>query len=912
MGLIRDVTEKKLAEVQLERLAQQRQLALNAARLGWWHYSPMSRIASYDERYREIFGIEGFEKPNDEILNNILHPEDLPTVWAAVEAALDPIDPKPYSPVFRIIRPDGELRWIQAHGIAVFEGQGRARRAAGFVGTVADITERKKVENALTQSEEELRKAQRFAHVGSWRWDIEAGLVSWSDEMYRLFGLEKSGAHVNLVEVIDKAIHPEDRKKVEAANRRLIEERINLPMEYRVIWPDGKIHVLWAEAGEIETNDKNKPVFVRGYAQDITKRKMAENALRESERMIRTMAVNIPGMLYSSRHEDQSFRFISKSKEISGYPAERFLYGKMKWTDVVHEQDLDEVFEHRARLWKERRAVTKEYRIISQNGEVRWVEDHASPRFSSVGELEGIDGVIFDVTGRRAMEESLLQLAAAIEQAAEVVLVTDKRGLIQYVNPAFEETSGYSKAEVMGKNPRLLKSGAHAKSFYQQMWEVISSGRVWQGRLINLRKDGTRYTEEATISPVRNAKGEIVNYVAVKRDITNELTIENQLRQAQKMEAVGRLAGGVAHDFNNMLSVILGHMELLLSGVDKSDIHYEELKNVQEAAQRSSELTKQLLAFARRQHASPVILDLNSPIENMLKMLRRLIGESIELDWQPDKNPCPVRIDPAQIDQILANLCINARDAMEGVGRVIIKTANVLLDETFCQDRIGCRPGEYILLSVTDNGKGMESDTVEHIFEPFFTTKDISRGSGLGLATVYGIVSQNNGMINVISSPGKGTTFEIHLPRHHKPIERALEKPTEQPHRGSGETILLVEDSPPLLQLGKKMLIRLGYNVLTAETPGEALNLVQGPEGKDLDLLITDVVMPEMNGRELALRIEKMNPDLKCLYVSGYTADIVASQGVLIKGVHFLQKPFDMDTLSRKVREALAPARDIS
>jgi two-component system, cell cycle sensor histidine kinase and response regulator CckA len=380
--------------------------------------------------------------------------------------------------------------------------------------------------------------------------------------------------------------------------------------------------------------------------------------------------------------------------------------------------------------------------------------------------------------------------------------------------------------------------------------------------------------------------------------------LQNQLIQAQKMESVGRLAGGVAHDYNNMLSVIVGYSEMALEKLDPTDQLYEDLQEIHTAAVRSTEITRQLLAFARKQTISPVVLDLNVAVEGMLKMLRRLIGEDIDLAWLPETGLWPVKMDPSQIDQLLANLCVNARDAIDEVGKITIETDTATFDDAYCADHPGFVPGEYVLLAVSDDGCGMDHDTIDKIFEPFFTTKDVGQGTGLGLATVYGIVKQNNGFINVYSEPGKGTTFKIYLASH---TDLALETPREIPvgvRVGHGEIILVVEDEASILKLAKRILEELGYTVLTAESPSQALRLVK-ERPIEIELLITDVVMPVMNGKELSNRLRESCPRLKTIFMSGYTANVIAHRGILDEGVNFIQKPFSIESMSLKVREAL-------
>jgi two-component system, cell cycle sensor histidine kinase and response regulator CckA len=526
------------------------------------------------------------------------------------------------------------------------------------------------------------------------------------------------------------------------------------------------------------------------------------------------------------------------------------------------------------------------------------------PRFGIDNQLGGLIHIVRDVTERKRAEAERERLMAAIEQAGEVVLITDPEGTIQYVNPAFEAVTGYTREEAIGQNPRILKSGRQDKAFYRKLWETISSGRTWEGRIVNKRKDGTIYTETANISPVRNPAGRIVNFVAVKRDITEHLNMEEQFQQAQKMESVGRLAGGVAHDFNNMLGIILGYAEIALYEAGHGTPLHDNLMEIRRAAQRSADLTRQLLAFARKQTIDPKVLDLNGTIEGTLRMLRRLIGEDIDLAWLPGADLWPVKMDPAQLDQILANLCVNARDAIAGVGKVTIETENALLDEVYCAGHAGFAPGEYVMLAVSDNGCGMDEQSRKRLFEPFFTTKEIGKGTGLGLSTVYGIVRQNDGFINVYSEPGQGTSFKIYLPRHAAGIvETSAARPAEL-QQGHGETVLLVEDEPTMLNMGKGMLEKLGYTVLTADIPREAMHLAVEHTGT-IDLLMTDVVMPEMNGRELAERLLQIKPGMKCLFMSGYTANVIAHHGVLDQGLHFIQKPFTIKELAAKVRKGL-------
>ncbi len=396
----------------------------------------------------------------------------------------------------------------------------------------------------------------------------------------------------------------------------------------------------------------------------------------------------------------------------------------------------------------------------------------------------------------------------------------------------------------------------------------------------------------------------VVDITERRRAEEEKAKLEEQLRQAHKMESVGRLAGGIAHDFNNMLHAILGNVYLALEEIPLGSPARQSLDEISNCAQRSADLTRQLLAFARQQAIAPKVLDLNKTVEGLLKLLRRLIGEDIHLVWCPASSLWPVKLDPTQMDQILANLCVNARDAINGVGKITIKTERAVFDEAYCAKNPGFVPGDYLLLAVSDDGCGMDKETLSQIFEPFFTTKSVGKGTGLGLATVYGIVKQNNGFIHVDSHLGKGTTFNIYLPRHAEEASPTQEEIVTQLPKSSGETVLVVEDEPAILTMTLRVLDQLGYSALIASTPREAIRLAE-TQGREIHLLLTDVVMPEMNGRDLARRLVSIHPKLKCLFMSGYTADIIAHRGVLEAGLHFIQKPFLKKDLAVKIREAL-------
>jgi len=510
---------------------------------------------------------------------------------------------------------------------------------------------------------------------------------------------------------------------------------------------------------------------------------------------------------------------------------------------------------------------------------------------------------------RRGAEEGLAKLAGAVEQTEDAVMIADRDGEIEYVNPAFTKITGYTADESIGQSPRMLKSGQHDQAFYQELWNTILAGKTWRGTLINRKKTGEIFKAEETVSAIRNADGVITHFVAVARDITERQRLEEQFRQSQKMEAIGKLAGGIAHDFNNLLTAITGYSELLLGQMQPDSRARKNAEEIRKAAFRAASLTHQLLAFSRRQMLTSKVLNLNAVVMDLESMLRRLIGEDIAFTIVPGSALGQVKADPSQIEQIVLNLVVNARDAMPKGGTLTIETANVELDEAYAGRHETFRPGPYVLVAVSDTGCGMDAHIQSRIFEPFFTTKEPGKGTGLGLATVYGIVKQSEGYIWVYSEPGHGSTFKIYLPRLQHELDRgAAEAERPRPPRGT-ETILLVEDEEVVRELVGGIFAENGYRVLVASHSEEAF-LVSGHYEGPIHLLVTDIVMPGMSGRELAERLASSRPKMKVLYLSGYTDDAVIRHGVKVESMPFLQKPFTPDVLLCKVRETLGePAK---
>jgi PAS domain S-box-containing protein len=532
--------------------------------------------------------------------------------------------------------------------------------------------------------------------------------------------------------------------------------------------------------------------------------------LHKSEAFLDNIVEHIPNMIFVKDARTLKFvRFNKAGEQLVGYPREQLL-GKTD-RDLFPKDEADFfIAKDRQVLASKELLDIPEETIRIRNNDTRILHTKKIPLLDETGVPQYLLGISEDTTERKQAEASIRKLSQVVEQSPVSIVITDVEGRIEFVNAKFTQITGYTFAEALGRNPSLLKSGETPAKVYRQLWKSISSGSVWEGEFHNRKKNGELFWEHATIAPVRDTNNVITHYVAVKEDITERKKLEKQLQKSQKMEAVGQLAGGVAHDFNNMLGVIIGYAEILL---EKKVITHPErgyLEGILAAGMRSSEITRQLLAFARKQTIVPEILDLNETVKGMLKLLRRLIDEGIDLTWLPGEKLWPIKMDPCQIDQILANLCINARDAIVGVGKITIETRKVVYDQTVCGEPKGFPPGEYVMLAVSDNGRGMDKATLDKIFEPFFTTKILGKGTGLGLATVYGIVKQNAGFINVYSEPGHGSTFKIYLPRHFVTARLdSKERPVQLDLMGH-ETILVVEDEDLNLEITKLLLERYG------------------------------------------------------------------------------------------------------
>jgi PAS domain S-box-containing protein len=789
--------------------------------------------------------------------------------------------------------PDGQVAWDSTTKMPLRDANGNI---IGTFGVSRDITKRKLAEagNArlaaiVNSSDDAIFSTTREGVIATWN----AG----AERMYGYAAEEIKGKSFS-------TFIPEDRRADLAgiAERLLRGERL-VHFEHEDMRKDGSRLQVLLTLSPI----KDATGFVTGVSiisRDITERKRAEEELYQSRQMLQSILDTIPQRVF---WKDRNMLFLGCN---SAFAIDA---GLKDPTEIIGKNDYDLAWGETAELYRADDKLVMEQETPRLNfdepqnrpdGSLRWLRTNKLPLRDREGEVIGVIGTYEDITERKRVEAEHTRLVTAIEQAAETLMVTDIRGTIEYVNPAFTRITGYSREEVLGQNPRILKSGKQDQVFYQQLWATILRGEIWHGELINRRKEGNLYTEEMNIAPVRDALGEVTHFIATKQDVTEHKQLGQQLIQAQKMEAVGRLAGGVAHDFNNLLTIINGYAALLSEETSTEDPRRARLKEILMAGERAASLTRQLLAFSRRQVLEPRVLNLNSVLADIEKMLRRLIGEDVELVSTLKPDVGRVKVDPGQIEQVIMNLALNARDAMPEGGKLLIETSNVEIDEKYVRSHSPMMPGKYVMVAVSDTGCGMDLDTQAHIFEPFFTTKEEGRGTGLGLATVYGIVKQSGGFIWVYSEPGRGSTFKIYLPFIEENVPKAKPAKVRTKQVKGSETVLVVEDEGGVRSLVCQTLASQGYKVLEAAGAAQALKISE-QHTEPIHLLLTDVVMPQTDGKKLAMRLSTLHPETKVLYMSGYTDDAIVRHGILNVGTSFLQKPFLPRVLLLKIREVL-------
>ncbi|MCL2789246.1 MAG: PAS domain S-box protein [Desulfobulbus sp.] len=805
-----------------------------------------------------------------------------------------------------MVRQDGSPVWV-TWSSKVLRGPEGGVREILCVGN--DSTDRRLMEEALRQDRERLGCLIAGAGLGTWEWHVQTNEIVISESWAQMLGYTLAELMPCTYATWERLVHPDDVEQTREALLRCAGDEV-FDHEFRMRHKDG--HWVWIQnRGRVVTCDADgNPLVLIGAHVDISTGKQAEQELVTTNELLTQFIKNSPIYAFIKEVSPTTSRILRVSdncQDMFGMPVAEILG-----------TTIQELFpaEYVAKMAED------EWRAVSQGDILRFEQEIDGRTYTIIkfpirqGARGLLAGYAIDITEHRQAQATPLAGEAALHTILQASpmgihifdLQPDGRLVLSGANPAADRLLGLEHSRFINKTLEEILPALRETELPMYFRRAAECGESWQAERFEYNYDTVAGIFELYVFQISPGKMAVLfNDASVrKRTEAGRNRQEARLIQVRKMESIGRLAGGVAHDFSNMLVVILGHCELALNGLDASHPLYASLQSVRQAAERSANLTRQLLAFARKQPISPKVLDLNETVAGTLSMLQRLVNEGIDLTWMPGRNVGQVCIDPSQLDQILVNLVANARDAIGDTGKVTIETAALILGEQYCAEHVDMVPGDYLLLAVSDNGCGMDAEKLSLLFEPFFTTKKMGKGTGLGLATVYGIVKQNNGFINVYSEPGQGSTFKVYLPRNVSPADRASAAGAMPAPSGS-ETVLLVEDEAMILEVATSMLCRLGYTILVASGPDEAIRLAQGHAGA-IHLLLTDVVMPEMNGRMLAENLLASNPKLKCLFMSGYTANVIVHHGVLDEGVHFLQKPFTLEALAVKIREVLDEA----
>jgi two-component system cell cycle sensor histidine kinase/response regulator CckA len=785
----------------------------------------------------------------------------------------------------------------------------------GFRGIARDITQRKQAEEALRAEKQRFQTLLENAPFGMVVIDKDGSFKYINPKFIELFGFDLKEIP-NGKEWFRKAYPDPDYRHYVISmwknDLRIFEPGEKRSRVFSVACKNGAEKIINFIPVQLETAENLMA------CEDITERKRAEEALQKSRQMLESTFISLQDAVFII--DAKTIEIIEcnpAASEIFGYSRNE-LVGKTTAFLHLDEASLEEFRKHLyAAVEKQGFLPLLEFKMKRKDGTSFPTENSVVPLEDDQGNRIAWVSVVHDITERKRAEEALRvseeKYRTILENIEEGYYEVDTAGNFTFVNDSVSRILGYSKEELMGMNDRQYSDEENGRKLYQTFNKVYRTGEPAKGFDWEIiRKNGTKRFVEASVTLLKDSRGQPWGFRGIARDITERkraeqemATLQEQFRHSQRMEAIGRLAGGIAHDFNNLLTVIRGYSQLSLLELKEGDKVRENIEEVQRATQRATDLTRQLLAFGRRQIMDMKVLDLNMLLKDLDKMLRRVIGEDIQLVTLLPDDLGRVKTDPGQIEQVILNLAVNARDAMPHGGKLIIETRNVELDEGYARTRVGVTPGPYVMFSMTDTGCGMSLEVKEHIFEPFFTTKEKGKGTGLGLSTVYGIVKQSGGNIWAYSEPDKGATFKIYLPRVDEPLKEIKERVLSEEIPQGSETILAVEDEEKVRKLAVQILKRQGYTVLEASHGDEAMKVAKEHGRYGIHLLLTDVVMPGMSGSELAKSLGLLLPKMKVLYMSGYTDNAIVHHGVLEEGVNYIQKPFTVDALARKVREVL-------
>ncbi len=821
-------------------------------------------------------------------------PQPLPSVLSTqfqvqsqMATAIYPKIDKPY--MFGLHQCSDARRWT-ADEVRLFQEVGR-RLADALTSVLAH--------RVLRDSEHKLAEAQRITHVGYWDRDFATDFIAWSDETFRIFGLSPEPRLLTVDEVLS-LIHPDDRQPVLDQVVDAINSRQRLDVEYRVVRPSGEIRIVHNQA-DVRFDDSGRPRHIFGTVQDITERRRQEDRLRESDTRFRTFVDHAMDAFFVHGDGGMILDVNERACQSLGYMRDELIGSSAaKFDPDISPAKLQQL-EQRLDAGE---VIAFESRHRRKDGSMFPVE--VRTRAFSQGAQRLAVSLVRDISERKHAQQALIAshslLHAIVEGTSDAVFVKDLQGRYLMMNAAGTRFLGRCVEDVIGKDDAALFALEAAQRMMERDRQVMATGEsdIYEE---TMTAAGITRTYLVTRSVYRDAEGKVAGVIGISHDITELKRLEEQFRQAQKMEAVGRLAGGIAHDFNNLLTVINGCSELVFNSLSADDTVRQLLGEIRKAGERAANLTRQLLAFSRKQVLQPRIVNVRTLLGELHKLLKRLIGEDIELVLSLNPVVGPAKVDPGQFEQAIINLVVNARDAMPYSGQIVIQLQTAVIDAAYAAQRPDVRPGGYVLVAVSDSGVGMDEATKVRIFEPFFTTKEPGKGTGLGLAMVYGFVKQSGGHIEVYSEPGHGTAFKIYLPRADE-TTLPTSGPADLTMPKGSETVLLVEDEDAVRTLAKLVLQSHGYNVLEARDGREAIGIAQ-QHGDRVHMLVTDLVMPRMSGRQLADVLTRLRPNLRILFMSGYTDEAIVRQGALDPGVAFLQKPFSPIALARKVREVL-------
>jgi two-component system cell cycle sensor histidine kinase/response regulator CckA len=906
----RDITGIKRTEAALREREEQLRAALLASGTGTFRWDIRSNELNWDEALDALFGMApGQTVRSLETFIAAVHPDDrTEVVERCARCARDGAD---FDMDFRVLWPDGSLHWLHDKGRTSFDTAGKPLY---MTGACIDITSRKEVTEALRSSEKKFHHLADNINDVFWITSPDFQVIHYISPAYEvIWGRSAESLHSHPHQWVE-AILPEERETVFAAFATLMSDAPTVSVEYRIARPDGSVRWIHDRGFQVR-NAAGNLIRLSGIATDITERKRAEEALRESEERFAGAFEHAPIGVALTSPKGRWLKVNRALCKLVGYTEAELL--DRSFQDISHPDDLTASLEGvRQLIAGEIRSFQSEKRYIHAGGHLVTVLVNVSLVRDAQEQPRYFIAQVQDITGRKRTEEALRLLSSAVKQSKESIMITEAEldlpgPKIIFVNPAFTQMTGYTAAEVLGGTPRMLQGPSTDRAVLDRLRRNLEQGDAFAGETINYRKDGAEFVLEWQIAPLRNAGSAITHFVAIQRDITARKRLEAQLVQSQKMETVGKLAGGVAHEFNSILTAILGQSELLLQDLPAGSPLGEKVTSIHDAAGRAAILTRQLLAYGRKQTLQPETLNLNTILHGLTGTLRHLVGHDFDIRKVPTTDLRMVKADAGQITQVIMNMVINARDAMPGGGKLTLETANVSLDKASVERYPELKPGDYVLLAISDTGTGMSAAVQSRVFEPFFSTKGVGEGTGLGLSTCYGIIKQSGGHITVYSEPGVGTTFKIYLPQAAGTPSTSLQLTTAPGMPHGTETILLVEDDPALREMASGLLQRLGYTVLTAANGIEALGLREAHQPGHIDLLFTDVVMPHMNGRELADQVQALSPQTRILFTSAYTANAIVHQGVLNPGVALLQKPFTPAALAQKLREVLDQPQNV-